>query len=669
VDVASREAPSYPIVVCAAMSKRSKNSPSRKSAGRKPDQPTVRVPRGGPSAIAAAAVLAISIATVYCWALDAPFIFDDAIGIVKNRSIVSLWPLIGTAENPGPLNTPLDNPVSARPLVNLSFAFNYFLGGLNPTGYHAASVAIHFCSALLLWALVRRSLGLPYFGNQFETSAGWLALFAAMLWALHPLQTEAVIYASQRTELMMALFYIATLYCSLRYWKSSSPTSRTTWLMLAVLACLGGMASKEVMVSAPLIVLLFERTFLAGSLAQALRRSWPLYTGLAATWLLLLYLNIGSPRGPSAGFNLGVAPHVYWLTQTKVILMYLGLVLWPWPLLIHYQLPYLTTFGESWMYVVPVLLLGLGTLALLWRNHPIGFLGTSIFAILSPTSIVPIVTEVAAERRMYLPLAPLVVLVVVGGYLVAQRVLRNRAAARLAVFGFEPPLVAVAVPALLLGIAGGAVSAHRLNTFHTPLAVWDQVLRFQPDNVVAHQNKGYLLDEAGNLSTAIDQYREAVRLAPDAVEPRANLSKLLLKAGASTEAVDHLSRLVRLAPNDVEIRNNLAGALYLCHRYDEAVTAFRATLALDPNNWVLHNNLGNTLEKAGKYQEAIESFENALRLNPGAIEIYLDIANVYSLAGQPNEERAVLQQGLERARVAGDAATADKFTARLNSAN
>jgi tetratricopeptide (TPR) repeat protein len=563
--------------------------------------------------------------------------------------------------------------------VNLTFAINYRLDGFNPAGYHLVNVFVHICSAVLLWAVVRRTLRLEYFDGRFTSSAGWLALLAAMLWAVHPLLTEAVIYAVQRTELMMAMFYIATLYCSMRYWAAlnrplpsgegrgeGQPRQRAVfWLILAVIACLAGMASKEVMVSAPLMVLLFDRTFVAGSLPRALRRSWPLYVSLAATWLLLLFLNLGAPRGASAGFDLGVSPYMYWLTQTKVLLVYLKLVVWPWPLLIHYEFPLFATFSVAWMYVVPVLLLVLLTLLLLWRNRPIGYLGTFIFAILAPTSVVPIVTEMAAERRMYLPLAALVVLFIVGGYLAAQRVLRNRAGGRLALFGFEPSLVAVAIPALALVLASGVVSAHRLDTYYSPLAVWEQVLRVQPYNSVAYQNKGFLLQEAGNLPGAIDQYREAVRLAPDAVEARYNLSTLLLKAGAPAEAVEQLKSAVELVPNDAPMRNNLATALSVCHRYDEAITAFRATLELDPNNWTIHRNLGITQQKAGKYQDAIASLENALRLNPSAIDIYLNMANTYSLAGQPEKANAMLHQGLERARAAGDESTAEKFADRL----
>ena len=168
----------------------------------------------------ASIILAVSIGAVYGRVLDVPFIFDDNSAITKNRSITSLWPLVGTTDRRGPLNPPPQIPTSARPLVNLSFAVNYFFGGLSPVAFHAVNVVIHFLSALLLWAITLRSLQLPFFGGRFDRSAGWLGTGSSNALALHPLQTEAVIYATQRTELIFAFCYLATLYCSLRYWST-----------------------------------------------------------------------------------------------------------------------------------------------------------------------------------------------------------------------------------------------------------------------------------------------------------------------------------------------------------------------------------------------------------------------------------------------------------------
>ena len=624
----------------------------------------------GPPAWMAIGVLALAIGAVYGSAVDAPFIFDDNIGIMNNESIVSLWPLVGAAQHSGPLNPAPDLPSSRRPLVNLSLAVNYYFGGLNPLGYHVFSVVVHFGSTLLLWAIVRRTLRLPCFAGRFDSSAGWLALVAALLWALHPLQTETVIYATQRTELMMAFFYLATLYCSLRVWAvlplpvgaGSSRWRRSAWLVLAVLACLAGMASKEVMVSAPLMVLLFDRTFVAGSLAKALRRSWPLYAGLAATWIPLFWLTRGAPHGESAGFGFDVSPIDWWLTQTQVFWLYWKLVVWPSPLLIHYQLPYLTTFGESWMYVVPLLLLGLATLVLLWRNYAVGFLGTWVFAILSPTFVVPILTEMAAERRMYLPLAAVAALVVIGGYAMVQRSSFSPRGA----LGRRLSLATIGVPGLLLAVVFGLASAGRLAAYHNEFGLWQDVLQHQPKNHIAHQNLGFYLDKAGKVSEAIDHYREALRLKPEVNLAYYNLGLLLLKTNATAEAVINFEEAARRLPNNARVQNNLAAALFMSGSNDKAIDAFRRTLELDPTNWSAKSNLGMALQKAGRYGESIEAFEQALRMNAKALDIYSELANTYALQNQRQKAIAALEHGLELARAAGDEENTKRFTERLD---
>ncbi len=640
------------------------------------------LPMGGLPTWAVAAVFASLIGVVYGPAINVPFIFDDVGAIVQNESIVSLWPLIGSA-HPGPLNPPLELPTSGRPLVNLSFAINYHLGGLNPAGYHAFSLLLHFFATMLLWAITRRTLRLPYFGGRFDRSAEWLALAVAILWSLHPLQTEAVIYATQRTELMMAVFYLATLYCSLRYWaavpvgaadnaakmlqaSNDRGTVRAMWLALAVIACSSGMASKEVMVSAPLIVLLYERTFVAGSLANALRRSWPLYLGLAASWMLLLYLNVSAPHRDAAGFHLGPPAYVWWFTQSKVLFMYLKLVIWPWPLLIHYHMPYLTNFAEAWMYVIPLMLLGIIVLVLLWRNTPLGFLGTWFFALLSPTFVIPIITEIAAERRMYLALAVPVVILVVGGYRLADAVLRRRIASPQTASRFSAPLATIVAPAILLALIFCLVSSKRLLAYENEMNLWLEVMRYQPDDYMAHQSIGSYLEKMGNNSAAIEQYREAIRADPDASLAHYRLALLLSKQGAHAEAADQFAEAARILPKNAVLRNNLAFALYIAGRNEEAIEAFHATLELDPNYWTAHKNLGAALQKAGKYQESIASFQTALRLNPTAIDIYNDLANSYVRMNQRPKAVAMLEQGLELARASGDVETAKKFAAGLD---
>jgi protein O-mannosyl-transferase len=605
---------------------------------------------------AVAVVLAISIMAVYYRARHAPFIFDDEITITKNSSIRTIWPLISSVEHPGPLNPPSDLPTSGRPLVNLTFALNYYVGKLNPVGYHVVNTALHFLNALLVWAIVWRTLRLPYFKERFEASARWLAMAVALLWALHPLQTEAVVYVTQRTELMMAFFYLATFYCSLRYWsqcsvlleagRTGTPSdenlnerSHTTWLILAVVACSAGMVSKEVMVSAPLMVLLFERTFITGSLKEALRRSWPLYVGLAATWILLLVVNLGAPRGDSAGFSLGVSAYHWWLTQAKVLLIYLKLVIWPSPLLLHYVLPYLTTLAEAWIYVVPVLLMVAAVCVTLLRNRPLGFLGTFMFAILSPTLIIPVVTEIAAERRMYLPLLALVILFVLGGYTLAQRVQKQWA-------GFRYARPVAAAMTISLAIAFGLFSDKRLSAYDDEMQLWREVLQHQPNNYMAHNNLGRLLLHSGQIPDAINHLRVAVAQNPDHYPAFNNLGVALDHSGRYTEAIEALNEALRIDPAYTNALLNLANTLQQLGRLPQAREKLERALQLRPDDAETQNNMGVLLASSNQVPQAIEHLRLATRLDPEYAKAHVNLGKILSSSGEDEEAIRELKQAI-----------------------
>ena len=168
---------------------------------------------------------------VYANTLSGPFIFDDLTSIEQNPSIRRLWPLSE------PLSPPRDTPVAGRPLLNLSFAVNYAVGGLDVTGYHLVNLAIHLLAALVLFGLVRRTLLLPSLAPRVGESATNLAAAAALLWMVHPLNSEVVDYVTQRSASLMGLCYLLTLYCSVRAlsagarrWGSQpSPRARREW--------------------------------------------------------------------------------------------------------------------------------------------------------------------------------------------------------------------------------------------------------------------------------------------------------------------------------------------------------------------------------------------------------------------------------------------------------
>jgi len=160
--------------------------------------------------------------------LHGAFVFDDEVAILTNPSIRQFWPLWSV------LSAPAGTVVSRRPIVNVSFAINYALGGLNVWGYHVVNAGIHILAALALYGIVRRTLRRPGLRERYGEGTAWLALAVALVWVVHPLQTESVNYTTQRTELLMGLFFLLTLYCVIRGAESSSRA--TAWYVVAVLS-------------------------------------------------------------------------------------------------------------------------------------------------------------------------------------------------------------------------------------------------------------------------------------------------------------------------------------------------------------------------------------------------------------------------------------------------
>ena len=341
--------------------------------------------------VLAAVLLAAGILAAYHNTWHVPFLLDDEDSIVRNPSIRSfataLFPPTGSGIT-----------VSGRPLLNLSLALNYRLGGVEPAGYHAGNLLIHFAAALCLFGVVRRSLRLPSLAGRFRAQATPLAWFAAAWWALHPLQTESVTYVIQRAESLMGLCYLFACYAFIRAVQGPS----RAWAGLACVAGLLGMAAKEVMASLPIVLFLYDRTFVCGTFRESWRRHRLLHLGLAAGWLLLVGMVIASGgRGSTVGYA-----RVTWLeylaTQGSGLMTYLSKAVMPVNLVFDYgpiveQRPAVVCAG-----VLAVLALLAVTLVLLKRRPAAGFLGAWFFLILAPTSsVIPVASQTLAEHRMY----------------------------------------------------------------------------------------------------------------------------------------------------------------------------------------------------------------------------------------------------------------------------
>jgi tetratricopeptide (TPR) repeat protein len=572
-------------------------------------------------------VLVIAGILAYANSLSGPFIFDDSLSIVENPRIRQLFQLTRV------LVPERNSPVAGRPLVNVSFAINYAMSGLDVRGYHLGNLGLHLLCALLLFGIIRRTLE-PALEPRLGARAATLAFAAALLWELHPLNSEVVDYLTERTESLMALCYLLTVYASVRALRSDR---RAAWSALAVLSCAAGMASKESMVTAPLLIVLYDGVFVFGSVKAAVRVRWRLYLALAATWLLLMGLIWSGPRAHSAGFSTDVRPLTYLFNQAVAVTHYLWLTIWPRSLVLNYGLPAPLSLATVAPYGLLILaLLGLTGAALaLWPS--VGFAGAWFFITLAPTSsIVPIATEVAAERRMYLPLMALVSLAVVGAVDLWGR---WRPASR-------------AAPVVLLVIVSTALAAQtisRTREYRSGLSLAETVLDRWPTDM-AHYLVGTELVTSGRRDEGIAHLREAIRSIPKA---RYSLAGVLFDEGKLGEAIEQLQAFVReqplllevvyarilmgqafarqekwplaveqfrtvltMTPSNVQAQNLLARALFSEQAFDEAIGQFRQNLSRRPNDLEAVTGLAIALAGTGKLEEAIPEFRRAVEMDP-----------------------------------------------------
>jgi protein O-mannosyl-transferase len=449
-------------------------------------------------------VLALSVVITYANSLHGVFFLDD-IATVQDNPSVHDWTHLRDLFIPTE-----ETPLAGRPLVALSFVLNYVVGGEDVRGYHLWNIGVHLTTALLLFGVVRRTLELPRLRGRVGGSARSTAFCVALLWAVHPLNTEAVNYLTQRTETMMGLFYVATIYASIRGLNESG----WAWSATAVASCAAGMACKESMVTAPLAVVLFDRVFVFDSMRKAVHLRWRLYVGLAATWGLLVVLRVLEPFSRSAGFSTGVGVWTYLLNQTVMISRYLRLTVWPTSLVVNYGWPLPLHVSDVWPQAMLVLTLLVATLVAMWKRPAAGFAGAWFFLTLAPTSsFMPIATEVGAERRMYVPLMSLTALAVVGVAVAWQA--RRDALVTLARSTPRWENVAgwTTVAAIALAFTIGTMARNR--EYRSGLTLAASAVARWPSSVGEHELGTEWL-AAGNTSEALSHFRRAIPGAPRA---------------------------------------------------------------------------------------------------------------------------------------------------------
>jgi protein O-mannosyl-transferase len=607
------------------------------------------------AAFFAASAIALATMAAYANSINGSFIFDDLASIPENPTIRRLGDIENVLSPP-----PNGETVSERPLLNLSFAINYAFSGFDVQGYHLTNLVIHALVALVLFGVLRRTLLLQVFRERWGEISTPMAFAAALLWAVHPLQTESVTYIVQRAESLAGLFYLLTLYCVIRGAGRSSadgmpkavPAEKRelgaiSWYIAAVFACLLGMATKEIVVTAPLIVLLYDRTFLSGSFRLALRRRWGLYLGLAACWGLLAYLIFSIDLLAKKAGQETTDPWSYARSQPGVILYYLRLCLWPYPLCLDYDWPVASaaTLKDFAREVLPGLVCFCIVLALtlrgLTRRNAWGFLGAWFLLILAPTSsIVPLVALIN-EHRLYLPLAAVTTGVVACAALAYEGLLRRRMLSRPIMNGLIGCLLVLA--STLLAV----VTYKRNENYIDAISIWQATVAVKPSNSNAYNNIGVNLTYQGRWNEAMEYYQKALDVKPQNSTARYNLANALLQIGKIDEAISLYRQVLDMDPMSAEAHNSLGNALSQQGEYEEALQHYQTAARIKPDYYDVYVNINTALCKMDKPSEAADYCREAIKIRPDLAEAYYNLGFALCQQGKMNEGIDQYRKALE----------------------
>jgi tetratricopeptide (TPR) repeat protein len=596
--------------------------------------------------IALAAVLLAAVAA-YLPGLDGEFVYDD--------TAILASPLVH-APSERPLSAWL---VAARPLTEVTFALNRLAVGTDPRGWHLTSIAIHACVALLAWLLARRTLARAGLADPDLP-----AIAAAALFALHPLQTEAVAYLSQRAEVLASGLYLAALLLLLARDAPGAPRRRHALLAGAcVLQSLGALA-KPIVATLPAAWLLHAAILPApgeealGALQRVRRRlaaSAPLFALTLASAIRELRALAGSGH---AGLDIpGLPPLRYLATQLSVIPTYLRLALWPSGQSAYWDFPLSPGLGDPRALAGAVFLIGLWAAAILAVRRAgratgdgaaaaraSGF-GVLFFLLaLAPTSSVVPLLDPLAEHRVYLPLLGLATAAAACGAWGARRLPVARAR-----------LVAAALGAVLtLALAGATV--RRAAVWRSHVALWSDAAEKGPGSARAQLNLGTALYLEQRYEEALAAYRRAQALQTDgSVEPELimrNVVGSLSMLGRLDEARQVAEAELRRAPRSADAWGLLAQVEFMAERDAESERAARRALTLDASNGLALRYLGELLSRRGEHREARELLRAAAAARPNDTVLQLELGRVEERLGDRDAacrafDRAATEPGLD----------------------
>lgn len=569
------------------------------------------MPRAHIAAAALAALLPLlvfgpSVATHHFVSLD------DTLLITRNAAVHEL-----TVRSVRHIFTSYD-PELYVPLTLLSYQVEHALWGLVPAVYHASNLVLHIASTVMLFFL---------FSRLFR--ARWIALFCALLFALHPLQSEAVLWAAARKDVLSTFFFVL----SLLIYETTRHDRRGRWWSVG--AFFLGLLSKVTVATLPFVLLLLDCWQGRPISRKSVISKWP-YFLLSAIFIVIALF--GKRQNVA---TLGLIST--FLLACKSTIFFLEKFLWPSSLSVLYpqETPVTITSAEFALPVAAVILL-LCVVAFLWMRWRPGAIGLLFFLLTLAPGFANFWKNnylfFASDRYVYIPIIGL--LLALGAAL--DHLLHSP---------FPATIRARALPAVAAGlvIASSIATAVHADVWRDSRSLYHQTLALYPREGVALNNLGYILLSDGETEEGLALLHRAVAADPNHVQPRINIAQHYEKAGDMARAEEWFHKAVAALP-PVPSAEDL-GACYLlgvflidAGKIDEGLAALRLATEHAPHLSEPFLNLGLQLQKAGRIDEALAAFEHAIALNDRDIASRYHLAGIYAERGRLPEAREQLEK-------------------------
>jgi len=549
------------------------------------------------------------------------FQFDDFHVIVSNPSMKDPANFTKFFLNPQLGSGVLKETSGYRPLLLASFALNYALGGVDVFGYHLFNFILHTLCAFLVFSITLLFLRSAHDEERLNSTRNQLtALFAASVFALHPVQTESVTYITGRSNLLTAVFFLFAFLAYMQY----HFTGKIHQLFLSSFSYACALLVKETAVTLLLILILFNFLFPLGRTWRKRVFSLSPYVLLSAFYLLIRFYFFGSLQYSSEMIR---PPYENFLTQLRAWVHYLGTLLVPLNLNVDYDFPISHSVLEGGV-ILSILILA--SLAVdVWRiskvSRLVGFFALWFAINLLPTnSLIPL-EDVITDRWLYLPSVGFAVIVALAAeWIFRVKVRMNKRAIKL-VFFFLCGLVVEFY---------GFATVLRNFTWTSYWTFWEDAVAKSPNKGRPYVGLGLALLNAGRIDEAIAEFKKAIQLNPRAGEAYLNLGHIYFKQGKLEEAIQAFQKAISLKPRLAPEGHNNLGAVYLQQgRKEEGIKELQLALKNRPLYARPYSNLGKFYEAEGDIDKAIFCRERAVKLEPEDVPAQEALARLYGKKG------------------------------------